>query len=73
MGPPPPDWIKLNSDGYLSKSMASCAAILRDRNAKILGLSHSALSSQPIHLIELRGALMGLQQAIAFVPDTKKI
>lgn len=70
---PDEDWLKLNSDSFLSSSSAGYAAILRDYKAEVIGMAHSFCSSQPIHLIELRGALLGLQLATNFRSSKSKI
>lgn len=40
--PPPTDWIKINSDGFLEGSSAGYAAVVRDNNAEQIGLSHAS-------------------------------
>lgn len=67
------NWIKINTDGLCSSSLASCAAIIKDADVKVLWLRHYKCNVQPIHLIELRGALLGIQGASHFLPVVRKL
>lgn len=67
------DGIKINSDGFLLSTRAGYGARIRDSQAEVLPILHLSCDTKPIHLIELRGALLGLQKAAVFSTWKNKI
>lgn len=53
----------MNLDGFLSSTLAAFASLVRGCDGTVLALSHTCSFAQPIHLLELRGALLGLELA----------
>lgn len=47
------EWIKVNTDGFLSNSEASYVAIVCDFKGEVTAMAHSTCVNEPIHLIEL--------------------
>lgn len=66
---PAEECLKINLDGYSSNLWDGYAAIIRDFKSEVFRISHSYCSKQPIHLIELRGALLAYsKQKFSFPP-----
>lgn len=57
----------------MSNPRAGYTARIWDSQAKVLAITHSSCNTKPIHLIELRRALLGLQKAADFSTWKKKI
>lgn len=66
-------WIKLNTDDFISNSKAGYAAIIRNNDGSVVGMAHESCHQQPIHLIELRGALLGLKLATSLSNSSVKL
>ncbi|RYR45289.1 hypothetical protein Ahy_A07g031124 [Arachis hypogaea] len=63
--PPPPPFIKLNSDGSVSKDgRAACGGILRDSNGQFLACYSANLGACTVTAAELWGILFGLELII---------
>lgn len=62
----------MNTDGFLNPSKAANAGQVWDSKGMVIGASHVFSYQQPIHMLELRGALLGLHLCLFHATISKE-
>lgn len=59
----PEDWLKVNSDGTVFEASSGYGGVIRDHQGKLIGTYNQCCIDSNIHIIELKGVLIGIQHA----------